>query len=137
MSDLVTVTAYKKPDDAGVARDTLDGAGIDASVDQAKVRVRNVDALRAGYVLNEQCATLDEVFEADEEPLAPVCRSCGSSNVVEAQRGLTFLWLSVIMLGVGIAVGLAQAAFLAVLALALVMLVSDRQRCSDCGEGVR
>lgn len=137
MGDLVTVTAYRKEDDAGVARDTLDGAGIDAALEEKKVRVRNVDAIRAGNVLNEHCATLDEIFEADEEPVLRVCTACGSTDVIENARGLTFLLLAVVLMGIGVAVGLAQATFLAVLASALLLLVSDRFRCGECGEGLR
>ncbi len=37
-------------------------------------------------------------------------------------------------IGVGVAVGLTDAAFFAVLAFAVYFLISGRWRCSDCGE---
>jgi hypothetical protein len=75
---------------------------------------------------------LDEPIEEVEDPR--VCAACGSPDIYRAPRVTMFLALAVVMMGVGVAVDLTDAAFLGVLALAVYFLILGRWRCSECGE---
>jgi hypothetical protein len=143
MSDLVTVTAYTADDDARTAKGALDSAGIESALDMAldramarrvKVRVHNVDALRAGDVLNARCPALAEIDEADEEELELVCPACGSRDVKSSPRGRTFAAVAFIALLIGVSAHFLQPAFFAILAAAVFFLVADRWRCENCDE---
>ena len=136
MSDaLVTLTSYWYLPDAVLAQNALTAAGIESYVDGLKLRVRNVDALRAAEVLNIRYPALEEVGEADEAlPDADTCPACGSRDVVRTPRALTFAAIAALMIGVGLAFQHSDAAFFAVLATALFLLMWDRQRCAECGE---
>jgi|GEM_PF-3556304 len=137
-ADRVTVTAYPAADDARVAKGALDDAGIDSVVEEqiarAKVRVHNVDAIRAGDVLNAQVPTLAEIDEADEEELEPECRACHSSDVAKVPRALMFAMVAVTAIGVGWGTARIDAAFLAIAAWALILLMRGRWKCNECGE---
>jgi len=136
---LVTVTAYPLRDAAQTAQRALDTAGIDAEVDQpderrVRVRVENLDALRAGDVLTRECATLPEIDEPDEEAFANACPACDSLDVASTNRAKTFLLFSILILGVGVAADITQGAFFGVIAAAVYQLVRGRWRCTACGE---
>ena len=136
---LVTVTAYPRRDAANTAQRALDTAGIEAEVDQpdesrVRVRVENLDALRAGDVLTRDCATLPEIDEPDEEVLENACPACDSLDVASTRRAQTFLLFGMLIMAVGVAAELAQAAFFGVLAAAVYQLVRGRWRCTACGE---
>ena len=75
---------------------------------------------------------LDEPIEEVEDP--KVCAACGSPDIFRTPRLLKFAALSAALMGVGIAVGLSDAAFLGVVALAVFYLVMCRWHCSECGE---
>jgi hypothetical protein len=75
---------------------------------------------------------LDEPIEEVEEPA--VCAACGSPEITRTSRALMFMVTAVATLGVGVAVGLTDAAFFAVLAFGIYFLISGRWRCSECGE---
>ncbi len=75
---------------------------------------------------------LDEPIEEVEDPR--VCAACGSPDIYRAPRVAMFLAIAVVMMGVGVAVDLTDAAFLGVLALAVYFLILGRWRCSECGE---
>jgi ribosomal protein S27AE len=133
---LATVTAYWRREDAGVAKRALDGAGIDAVVEEtavAKVRVERLDAMRAGDVLNRTCDQLDEVGEADEEPRDEVCPACGSADVESSMRGRLFAAIVAVVTGVSVAVGQTEAAFFILFAAGVYLLTANRWRCGDCG----
>ncbi len=131
----VTVTSYRRADHAGVAKNALDEAAIDAVVaDERKVRVHNEDALRAADVLETKCATLDELGEPDEGGLDPsLCTGCGTHAEPRRSPLLQFALIAVLVLSVGIAVGRSDMAFFAVLAAGAFLLFSDRWRCAECG----
>jgi hypothetical protein len=138
---LVTVASYWFPADALLAKSALEAAGIDAVVDSeqimrgVKLRVRNVDALRAGDVLESSCEALEEIGEADEEPDdSNACPACGSADIVRNSRALGFAVIAALVIGIGIAFNLSDAAFFAILAAGVLLLISDRQRCAECGE---
>jgi hypothetical protein len=137
MSDLVTVTAYRHRRDAGVAQGALDDAGIPSVIDAAervKLRVEHLDAIRAGDVLTAECATLDEIQEADEERSDPSeCARCGSPDIERPSRGVTFAAIATLAISLGVAVGFTDAAFLAILASGVALLISGRWRCHACG----
>lgn len=74
---------------------------------------------------------LDEPVEEIEDP--EVCAACGSRDIYRTPRLLTFVVAAMAMMGVGIAVGMTDAAFFGVLALAVFFLITGRWRCSECG----
>jgi len=131
-----------------LAQNALEAAGIDSVLDDenmatnyanavrgVKVRVRNVDAIRAGEVLESQCESLDEIGEADEEPPDPgTCPSCGSSEIIHNSRALIFAIITALALGAGLALDISEAAFFGILAAGLLLLISDRNKCAECGE---
>ena len=136
---LVTVTAYSAPADARTAKGALDSAGITAVVDEAlerrvKVRVTNLDAIRAGDVLTARCDTLAEIDEADEEESDATCPACGSPDVTSSRRGQMFLLVTTLAVAIGVATELVQAAFFAIAAAAVFLLIAGRRRCQNCNE---
>ena len=149
MSDaLVTVASYWSVPDAILAQHALSAAGIESYVEDehmavnypqavqgVKLRVRNVDALRAAEVLETTCEALEEIGEADERfPDPNTCPACGSHEIVRAPRGLLFATIAALALGIGLAFQHSDSAFFAVLATALLLIMWDRQRCAECGE---
>jgi hypothetical protein len=136
---LVTVTAYSAPGDAKTAKGVLDSAGIASVVDDAverrvKVRVPNVDALRAGDVLTARGSIPSEIEEADEEAGERTCPTCGSVDIASARRGQTFALVATMAVALGVAIELVQAAFFAILATGLFLLMAGRWRCQTCGD---
>jgi hypothetical protein len=137
--NLVTVTAYPERDTARTAKHALDVAGIDSIVDEpaerrVRLRVENVDALRAGDVLTRSCATLPEIDEADEEPRENLCPACDADDVAPSHRARSFLLVTTLAVAVGVAAELVQAAFLAIGTAGIFQLVRGRWRCNACGE---
>jgi hypothetical protein len=136
---LVTVTAYHERDTARTAKRELDFAGIESTLDEpadqrVRVRVENVDALRAGDVLTRRCDTLPEIDEADEEPGENVCPACGSPEAAPSHRARSFLLVTTLAVAVGIAAELVQAAVFTIAAAAVFHLVTGRWRCGACNE---
>lgn len=135
---LVTVTAYEAPNDARTAQGVLDSAGIAAVVDAApqklRVRVPNVDAIRAGDVLTVRAPALTEIDEADEEERERICPACGSPEVAPSHRAQMFWLVVTLAVAIGVAAENLQAAVLAVAAAAVFLLIGGRWRCQQCNE---
>jgi predicted RNA-binding Zn-ribbon protein involved in translation (DUF1610 family) len=135
---LVTIASYWFLSDAMVAQNALEAAGIESVLDdqnRVKLRVRQTDALRAGAVLETACASLEEIGEADEDRDGEdVCPACGSVEVVRNSRALLFATIAALFLGIGIAIGASEAAFFGALAAGVLLLISDRHKCAECGE---
>jgi hypothetical protein len=136
---LVTVTAYTAPADARAAKGALDSAGIPSVVDEAlerraKVRVTNLDAIRAGDVLTATCPSLAEIDEADEDQSDAICPVCGSPDVVSSRRAQTFTLVVILAVAIGVATELVQAAFFGIAAAAVFLLIAGRRRCQSCNE---
>lgn len=148
MSDfLVTVASYWAQSDAALAQSALQAAGIDCVLDDAnmaasyptavrgvKLRVRNTDALRANAVLESECRSLEEIGEADEPAGDGTCPACGSADVAPNQRAALFAVIAILILGISMAVNVSEVAFYCIAAAAVLFLISDRQRCAECGE---
>jgi hypothetical protein len=135
MSDvLVTIAQFHGNTDAEVAKGAMDSAGIVSEVEDVRLEVHNEDAYRAYDVLDKSCATLPMIEEAYEAPSAPVCEECGSTDVVPSPRIAAFAGIATLGLAIGVAVGVTDAAFFAVGAAGLFLLMSDRWRCTQCGE---
>lgn len=136
MSDLATVTTYRRAEEAAVAQHALGDAGIESVVEQAhiaKLRVERLDALRAGDVLNAH--ELPDLDEADEELADPsVCAACGSTDVRRAFRVAPVLALIALAIGIAAAIGSTEVAFFAAFAAAVFALIAERWRCGECGE---
>ena len=135
---LVTVTAYEAPNDARTAQGVLDSAGIAAVVDAApqklRVRVPNVDAIRAGDVLTVRAPALTEIDEADEEERERICPACASPEVTSSHRAQMFWLVVTLAVAIGVAAENLQAAVLAVAAAAVFLLIGGRWRCQQCNE---
>lgn len=135
---LVTVTAYAAPNDAQTAQGVLDSAGIPAVIDPAphklRVRVPNLDALKAGDLLTVRAPGLAEIDEADEDERERVCPACGSPDVESARRAQMFGLVVTVAIAVGVAAEMIQAAFFAVAAAAVFLLIAGRWRCQSCNE---
>jgi len=148
---LVTIGTYWYLSDADTAKNALDAAGIEAYVDDAnivrmnwfnanavrgvKLRVRNVDALRAGEVLNSECQSIEEIGEAHEEIVEPeVCATCGSPEIRQTPRSLIFAGMAAALVAITVAVGMTEVAFFGVFAIGVMALIAGRWRCSECGE---
>jgi hypothetical protein len=132
---LVTIAQFHGSTDAAVAKTAMDTAGIESEVEDVRLEVHNEDAYRAFHVLDTSCPTLPVIEEAYEEPvaLARVCAECGSEDVASAARFTTFGGIAALGIGIGVAVGLTDAAFFAIGAAGLFLLMADRWRCADCG----
>jgi hypothetical protein len=135
MSDLATVTTYRRTDEAVVAQQALETAGIESVVEEAhvaKLRVEPVNALRAGDVLNEHA--LPDLGEPDEEfPDPSVCALCGSRDVRRALRLAPVIALVALAIAIAAAIGNTEVAFFAAFAAIVFALIADRWRCSECG----
>ena len=137
--NLVTVTAYPERENASTAKRALDVAGIESVVDEpaerrVRLRVENVDALRAGDVLTRNCDALPEIQEADEEARETLCPECGSPDAEPSRRARSFALITVLAVAVGTAAQFLQAAFFAIAAAGVFHLVTGRWRCNACGE---
>lgn len=134
MSDaLVTIAQFHGSTDAEVAKSAMDSAGIESEVEDVRLEVHNEDAYRAYDVLDTACPALPMIEEAYEAPVETVCKSCGSSVVVSTPRIAAFAGVATLAVAIGVAVGLTDAAFFAVGASGLFLLISDRWRCTECG----
>lgn len=136
---LATVTAYPARDAAGTAQRALDGAGIASVLDEpaearVRVRVENVDALRAGDVLTRTCDSLPEIQDADEEDREVVCGACGSPEAEPSHRARSLLLVAILAIAVGTATENVQATVFAIAAACVYYLVQGRWRCSKCNE---
>ena len=136
---LVTVTAYPERDDAKVAQGALDAAGIEAVVDEpaerkARVRVDNVDAIRAGDVLTRTCDSLTEIDEPDEEQTPLTCPECGSLDASSSRRGQMFLLVTAVAIAVGVGAGATELALFLIGVTGVLLLVRGRWRCNSCFE---
>ena len=135
---LVTVTAYSAPNDAQTAQGVLDSAGIPAVVDptphKTRVRVPNLDAIKAGDVLTARAPTLAEIDEADEDEAESLCPACGSPDVASSRRMHMFGLVVTMAVAIGFAAEMLQAAVFAVAAAAVYFLIAGRWRCQACNE---
>jgi hypothetical protein len=146
---LVTVASYWFVSDAMLAQNALEAAGIESVLDDqnmalnyanavhgVKLRVRNVDALRAGEVLESSCEALEEIGEADEErDETNTCPACGATEVIQNARGLLFAVIAALAIGILGATSFGgPATFYILIAAAILLLISDRRRCAECGE---
>lgn len=132
MSDtLVTIARFHGSNDAAVAKHAMDTAGIESEIEDIRLEVHHEDAYRAYDVLDTTALpVIEEAYEAN--PDLTLCPACGSATVLPTPRIAAFAGVAAIALGIGVAVGLTEAAFLAVAAAALFFLMSDRWRCPDC-----
>lgn len=132
MSDsLVTVAQFHGSNDAAQAKNAMDSAGIEAAVEDVRLEVHNEDAYRAFTVLD--AVPLPVVEEAYETPHAKTCPTCASTDIAPTRRLAAFSGIAALGLGIGVAIGLTDAAFFAVGAAALFLLMSDRWTCEECG----
>jgi hypothetical protein len=148
---LATLATFWYIGDAAVAQNALDAAGIDSwledseivrvswfanAVGGVKLRVGYQDMIRAAEVLETRCEPLPDAEVVGEEPEAAVtvCAACGSSDIRPQQRGLLVLLIAAVGIALGVAGHASEAAFFGILAAGLLLLMSSRWRCANCGE---
>jgi hypothetical protein len=136
MSDaLVTIAQFHGSNDASVAKKAMDSAGIESAVENdIRLEVHNEDAYRAYHVLDTELPTLPTIEEPYEAPKDLICASCGSGAVLSTRRGAVFGSVATLAIAVGYATGLTDVTFFLVGAAGLFLLMSDRWRCTECGE---
>lgn len=128
---LVTIAQFHRSTDAAVAKTAMDRAGIDSAIENVRLAVHNEDAYRAYDVLDPALPVVEEAYE---ERVEGVCAACGSPSVETTSRLTTFVAIAMLALGIGVAIGLTDAAFFAIGASGLFLLMTDRRRCRECGE---
>ncbi|HEV7767454.1 MAG TPA: hypothetical protein VGQ76_20805 [Thermoanaerobaculia bacterium] len=129
---LVTIAQFHRSTDAAVAKTAMDRAGIDSAIENVRLAVHNEDAYRAYDVLDPALPVVEEAYE--ERVDVAVCAACGSPAVEKTSRLTTFVAIAMLGLGIGVAIGLTDAAFFAIGAAGLFLLMTDRRRCRECGE---
>jgi len=137
---IATIATYGSLGEADVARTALGAAGIEAFIEdeqrvggnRVKLRVRNVDALLAGEVLDASCEWIVESEQPDELPEEIACE-CPVCEPLRNTRGVAFAFVAIVGLGLGLAFGATQAAFFGILAAAVYFLIADRWHCAECG----
>jgi hypothetical protein len=127
---LVTIARFHGLGDAAVAKHAMDTAGIDAAVEDVRLEVHHEDAYRAFDVLDPALPVIEEAYEATP---AAVCGTCGSLAITAAPRIAAFAGIAALGIAIGVGIGRTDAAFFAVGAAGLFLLMSDRWRCTDCG----
>jgi hypothetical protein len=135
-----TIATFASVGEADVARGALQAADIEAFVeDETRVgghrvtlRVRNEDALRAAQVLDGASDLVEETEQPDDLPEVIPCE-CPVCEPIRNARGVMFLFIATLCVGLGLAFGVGQGAFFAVLAAGVYFLIADRWHCPECG----
>ena len=147
------IAAFRSTGEAEAARSALDAAGIYAYLIDAelvrlnwlytqaiggiKVVVRYEDSDRALDVLKGLWPESTEPPATEEmivaEPAAPPsCPECGSKNAQKLPRVMIFLFVSVVLLGAGVALGHQELFVLAIIVIGVVLMFAPTFRCADC-----
>lgn len=129
---LVTIARFREPADAARAKSSLDSAGIESALENVRLSVQPEDAYRAYDAVDPKLPVVEEAYEGPRPPL--VCDVCGSATVVTTSRLPIFMAISLIAVGMGVAVQLTELAFFAIAASGMHFLIADRHRCTTCGE---
>jgi hypothetical protein len=129
---LVTIAQFHRSTDADVAKSAMDRAGIDSAIENVRLTVHNEDVYRAYDALDPALPVVEEAYE--ERAAGAVCEDCGSQAIETTARLTTFVAIAMLSLGIGVAIGLTDAAFFAIGTAGLFLLMSDRRRCRECGE---
>jgi predicted nucleic acid-binding Zn ribbon protein/predicted RNA-binding Zn-ribbon protein involved in translation (DUF1610 family) len=158
---LAVVARFSTNGEAGAAISALEAAGIESvqadenivawdwrysnGVGGVKVVVRDADLEAAADVLfltAEEPGADDEGSQAAESAPETVpaedalgsCPACGNLEAARTPRLRLFVFISVVLGGVGVAVGQSELAIAAVLATALITAMVPSHRCTKCGE---
>ncbi|HYM60292.1 MAG TPA: hypothetical protein VEZ11_05305 [Thermoanaerobaculia bacterium] len=153
MSDrIVTLAHYDRVDDAEVAHNALEAAGIDSvfagenivRAEPITLRVREDDADQAKAVLRRvglgEFAVADESEDIEPEPEElDQCAACGSADFRRVPKLFIFVALLTAVAGIGGAIGdiFSPAVFLLLASAAMLVLLEDNWRCRECGHGWR
>lgn len=141
----IAVTKVQSPDEGEALRATLRNAGIasrlghDASfAKRLEVQVAEADIDEADRILNGLLG-IDETAEGevrdDAAPQSPLaCPNCGSNDIRREYRFRLFVLFSLLAIGVCIAVGQADVAFLVVGVIAVAVLLIPPWHCRECGQ---
>ena len=138
--------------EAESARSALEAAGIDVEISDeetvavnwlysnavggVKLYVDEADREDAEAVISTAAESPPDDEAAPEPAVEPKlsCPACGKTDVVRIPRLALFLFLAIVAIGVGAAVGRLDMAGAAVVAVALVMALAPSHRCTACGE---
>jgi hypothetical protein len=118
--------------EAATARSALDFAGIDTylsdSPDTLGVMVHEHDLDRARDVIRAAALRMRE-----EEVEVLTCSDCGSDDLQPIRRVRTFLLISALLIGLGIAIGQPVFAAIALVAVVAGVAMMPSHRCRKCG----
>jgi predicted RNA-binding Zn-ribbon protein involved in translation (DUF1610 family) len=147
---LVTLTTFRTPQDAELAKAVLEDEGVPAFLGdenvtrmmpwispEVKLQVAAEDADRAEQILN-RIAGLDVAEQATASAQHAIrhpeqCPKCGSPEVRRTKRLFGFLVCAALLIAVGVAVDQLIMAFYLILAVCIFFLVASPYRCADCG----
>ena len=117
--------------EAATARSALDFAGIDTylsdSPDTLAVMVHEDDLDRARDVIRSSALRTHEAAEVIR------CSECGSDDLHPIRRVRTFLLLSALLVGLGLAIGQMVFAAIGLVAVVAGVLMMPSHRCGNCG----
>jgi len=142
----IAVTKVQSPGEGEALRASLRNAGIasrlghDASFAQhLELQVAEADVDEADRIINGLYGIDDssEGAQPSEEgaPQSPlVCPNCASSDVRREYRFRLFVLFSLLAIGVCVAVGQPDVAFLVVCVIAIAVLLIPPWHCRECGQ---
>lgn len=117
--------------EAATARSALDFAGIDTylsdSPDTLDVMVHADDLDRARDVIRSAA------LRTRDEAEVVRCSECGSDDLHPIRRVRTFLLLSALLIGLGLAIGQLVFAAIGLVAVVAGVLMMPSHRCGNCG----
>lgn len=130
-ADWAEVARFASVGEAAAARSALDFAGIDTylsdSPDTLGVMVHEDDLDRARAVIRSAA------LQSREEVEVSRCSECGSDDLKPIRRVRTFLLLSALLIGMGIAIGQMVFAAIGLVAVVAGVLMMPSHRCGNCG----
>jgi predicted RNA-binding Zn-ribbon protein involved in translation (DUF1610 family) len=134
---LVTVTTFRNPHDAVLARAVLEDEGLKAFVTDGDLKVAADDVDRAEGILN-RIAGLDVAERSTASAERAIrhpeqCPHCGSPDIRRNRRLLGFTVCAALLFALGVAVDQLVMTFYLALAVCIFFLVASPYRCADCG----
>jgi predicted RNA-binding Zn-ribbon protein involved in translation (DUF1610 family) len=149
----VIVARFGTVAQAELARSALDAAGIDAEVTDEEVVTMNwlysnaVGGVRLLVAAEDQAEAIDVLTNAalpdgaavapsvaEEPPLVIACPACGSTDFSRIPRLRLFLFFTVVLYGLGLAIHQQEMALAGIAAAALITAVIPSALCNACGE---
>lgn len=133
----MTVTTFRRAEDADFARLALADAGIEAIVVDTRLQVDENDVDDADAVLNRLSgvAGAELVTPSDAGPWQPPesCPSCGAAAVARRQKWVGLAIFAAFVFAIAYMQDATLLGFYLVAAAAIFVLVAASWRCRECG----